>query len=148
MSDRELRARLEALQGAIKTAQEALAAPDPDELVAELGALTADAESSEAAAGRAEHEATDARRGSEQLREEVERREQSELAPRATRAVPVIATLLTVAAVPLALAGWVALFQLPRIPLVMWPAQALAATALLPAAWIIKRRLTRPRQGK
>jgi len=147
VSDRELRARLEQLQGGIKAAQESLSAPDPDSFVTELSALTAGADGAEAAAARAEREADDARAYSVQLRDDVERREQSVLAPKAVMAVPVLSLVLTLAAFAGSVVGWVALFRLPRIPLVMWPAQAIAATALLPAAWIIKRRLLKVRPG-
>ena len=144
MSERELRARLEQLQGGIKRATEELRAGVTSAQQRELVELAASADAAEADALVAEERGRAVRGQLERLRDEVERKEQLALAAEAQRAVPLITILLALSTLVGAFVGAIRLITHPRTPELVMLTAAVGVAVTLPIAFLAKRRLMRP----
>ena len=141
IEDRQLRARLEELQAAIKEANEELSRPLDAEHLARLEALRDESDTEERAALALERDLRVADEGNAVTRHRVELAEQEVLSRKTMRDVPIVTTVMTIAGLLGAvwLSTWV--LHLPRTPELELAVKAVAAVALVPIAWFLKRRL-------
>ena len=141
MSDRERRARLEQLQAGLKAMEAELAAPPSAEHVAALDERREAADVAEERARLMEREVSLQSAAAVALGARVEREEQAELGPQAQRDVPAVAILVTFAAGLAGLCAAIFVLTLPRTPELTLLVKAFALVAMVPAAWVVKRRL-------